>query len=363
MPEIVAEFFLVGVRFVWGTTFVLVKDALPHLPPFTFLGVRFLLAFFFFLPLCARERKQGRAMIRIADIVLGLRLGTWLFWGYAFQTMGLRETTAAKAGFLTGVSVILVPFLGQLLGRNVLRKRDLLSAAIAVTGLYFLMGKGGGTFTSVGESTWGDFLVLLSALFFAVQIVETDHLVHRSAPTVLAAFQVLTVAGLSIPFSLLWEADALFTLGPRLLAPPVILALAVTSFLATTFAFWAQTHAQRHVPPTHVALIFALEPVFAAATGVLWAGEPFTLSMGIGSSLILGGVLLTSLFPRSSAHKNDRALLKKAFSLATGKFFPSKVSLEKENKSSPAGEISFANDVAGAAKRSFANDSRDVSKE
>ncbi|MBE3550436.1 MAG: Permease of the drug/metabolite transporter (DMT) superfamily [Brockia lithotrophica] len=300
-----SEFLLVGVSFVWGTTFVLVKDALPILPPFAFLAVRFALAFLFFLPLCLWERRRGRAPVRPADVALGFRLGMWLFLGYALQTVGLQHTTAAKAGFLTGLSVILVPLLGWLLGRNDLRKRDLLSAAAALLGLYFLTGTEAAASAGAAHESLGDLLVLLCALFFAVQIVETDRLVRQSSPTVLATFQVLAVAVFSIPFSLLWEADALATLGPRLLAPPVLLALAVTSFFATTFAFWAQAHAQRRVPPSHVALIFALEPVFAALAGVLWAGEPFTLSMGIGSALILGGILLTSLLPRSPQSEGE----------------------------------------------------------
>ncbi|RKQ83585.1 DMT family transporter [Brockia lithotrophica] len=295
------EILLVGVSFVWGTTFVLVKDALPVLPPFAFLAVRFALAFVFFLPLCLQERMRGRAPVRFADLLLGFRLGlgAWLFLGYALQTVGLQHTTAAKAGFLTGLSVILVPLLGRLLGRNALRKRDLLSVAAALLGLYFLTGTDAAASAGAASESWGDFFVVLCALFFAVQIVETDRLVRQSPPTVLATFQILAVAVYSVPLSLLWEADALTTLGSRILAPPVLLALAVTSFFATTFAFWAQTHAQRRVPTSHVALIFALEPVFAALAGVLWAGEPFTLSMGVGSALIFGGILLTSLLPRS----------------------------------------------------------------
>ena len=300
-----SEILLVGVSFVWGTTFVLVKDALPVLPPFAFLAVRFALAFVFFLPLCLQERMRGRAPVRFADLVLGFRLGAWLFLGYALQTVGLQHTTAAKAGFLTGLSVILVPLLGRLLGRNALRKRDLLSAAAALLGLYFLTETEANASASAASESWGDFFVVLCALFFAVQIVETDRLVRQSPPTVLATFQVLAVAVYSVPLSLLWEADALTTLGSRILAPPVLLALAVTSFFATTFAFWAQTHAQRRVPPSHVALIFALEPVFAALAGVLWAGEPFTLSMGVGSAFILGGILLTSLLPRSPESEGE----------------------------------------------------------
>lgn len=300
--QIIADIILLGVTFVWGTTFLLVQKAIDALPPYSFLFVRFALAsvFLLIILLWQQYNSPNKHTLKLSRStwLAGSVLALWLFVGYAFQTIGLIYTTSSKAGFITGLSVVLVPIFTFL----VLRIRPKIPAIIGVVlasfGLFFLaFGDqiSTGTITETLNVNTGDLLVFFCTIGFAMQIVYTGKYASHHNVLLLTVLELGIVALLSLVFALFTE-DLTPLLSLSTYAHPmVIVALIVTAFFGTALAFLAQTHFQKYTTPTRVALIFAMEPIFAALTGVVFGGEVLTLIMIIGCALIFIGMICAEL--------------------------------------------------------------------
>ncbi|WP_028544522.1 DMT family transporter [Paenibacillus taiwanensis] len=287
----IANLCLLLVAFVWGSTFIIVQKAVQTLPPLAFNAVRFLGATFLFviiMMLMYRRRKYNWSRKLLLH---GSLLGCWLFGAYALQTIGLLHTTTTNTGFITGISVVLVPFAMLLFMRQRLAWSTWAAAMIAFVGLYLLTFNGG-----VLTFNKGDLLVFFCAICFALQIALTGKYapVYDTLPLVIV--QLGTVGVLSAVFSLFTESlgspAALWT---SLTNSDVLVALAVSIGLSTAFAFWAQTWSQRYTSATRVAIIYATEPVFAAITGVTFANETLGGWAIVGCALIFGGMVLAEI--------------------------------------------------------------------
>ncbi|HEX7127948.1 MAG TPA: DMT family transporter [Thermodesulfobacteriota bacterium] len=275
--RLVADLLLVLVCVFWGATFVVVKEAVALVPVNAFLAIRFCLAAVVLVVLFApRMRALGPGTAAAAAV-----LGTVLFAGYALQTYGLALTTASNAGFLTGLSVILVPLFSALVFGVRPAPRVWVAVALATGGLYLLAAPGDGSHARV-EFNPGDALVVGGAVAFAWHILLTGRFARRYDPILLATVQIATTG-------LLGTAAALVVDGgiPLVLPKAVWSAVVVTALFATVFAFVVQTAAQRYTSATRTALIFTLEPVFAALAAWLYAGEPMTASRLAGGALIV----------------------------------------------------------------------------
>lgn len=279
---------LLGVAFVWGATFVLVQDAIAILPPFTFNFVRFALAallLFIFLAGTRKNLKLPAGTWR-THLAGGILLGILLFIGYAFQTFSLLYTTSAKSGFLTGLSVALVPILAYFILRQKPSRQAVAGVALAVFGLYLL------AFRDLNSVNIGDLLAFICAFGFGLQIVYTGKYSSRTSVFHLVLIQFATVTVLSGISAAIWEPGV----QPQLLAEPAVLsALLITSLFATTLAFLAQTYFQKTTDPSQVALIFATEPVFAALTDYLWNGTAMGTVTMIGFAAILAGMIMAEV--------------------------------------------------------------------
>jgi len=282
-----ADLVLLAVAAIWGGTFVTVQDAVANFPVITFLAIRFTLATLVFLPLLRRSRRptsNGMAAPRGRRVLLpSMLIGIALCAGYAFQTYGLRFTTPAKAGFITGIAVVLVPIGSALFLRRPPTAAAMIGVALAAFGLAAL------TLNRDLTIAPGDLLVLGCAISFAAQILLVGRFAPHFDAIALAAGQIAAVAVLS------WLAALVVDGAPRWPAGNVWFAAAFTGILATAFAFWAQTMAQRFASPTHTALIFATEPVFAAIFSFLLIGEQLTTRALLGCGLILAGMLISEL--------------------------------------------------------------------
>lgn len=281
-----ADLILLWVTFVWGATFVMVKNAIAVLPPFSFNAIRFSLAA---LALACLIWLGHRSVLARWDRHLfkgGGQIGLWLFAGYAFQTFGLLFTTSAKAGFITGLSVVMVPLLAYWLLRQRMGKGTLAGVCIAAVGLALL------TLQKAEAVNIGDLLILLCAFSFAMHIITVSRYAARYPALLLGFVQIATVALLNAIAALLFEPWNQVWQKQVLTSREVGTALLVTSLFATAFAFVAQSHFQKYTTPTRTALIFSLEPVFAALTAYFWAGEVFTPREFSGSLLILAGMIL-----------------------------------------------------------------------
>lgn len=277
----VAELSLVGIAAIWGLTFVMVQDAVERLPVNAFLAYRF-------LPACALValvfRKELVKLSR-AGWVAGLLMGVFLTSGYVFQTLGLQLTTAAKAGFITGLFVVLTPVFGALFFGQRAGWAAWGAAVVSTGGLYLLSGGGSGGTAS------GDLLVLGCAASFAFHILFTGRAVEDHHAGALLAVQlgvcgvvtcVAAIAGgdLELPRSAVeWNA------------------LVVTSLGATALGFFVQTYAQRHASPSRTALILASEPAFAGLFAYVLAGETLNAAGWAGAALIMAAIVGVELLP------------------------------------------------------------------
>lgn len=267
----------------------MVKEAVAAFPVFGFLALRFALAWMALLPLWVWVRRgqgsEGPAGGRARHWARGALIGCFLFAGYAFQTAGLQYTTASKAGFITGLSVVLVPLFSAIVLRRPPSRWALLGVGLATVGM-FLLSWGGDWRVGLGE-----LLVLGCAFSFAAHITAVGAFAPKGDILSLTVTQIATVAVLSLLASA--------TLEQVQAMPPAAVwgAAAFTGVLATSFAFGVQTAAQRFTSPTHTALIFAAEPVFAAAFGFLLAGETLGPRELAGCTLILLGMLTAELAP------------------------------------------------------------------
>ncbi len=274
-----ADGVLVVVTAIWGSSFVVVQDAVRLADPFTFLVLRFTLA------AALLTLVDHRALADRKLIVAGVWLGALLFVGFITQTAGLQFTTPSRSGFLTGLSVLLVPFVGLVLFRKWPSPPVLFGVALAVAGLWFLTGgvSGGGAATAKG-----DLLTIACAVAFAFYIVllEPQARVHRPAPLVAVQLWVVALLALiALPFV------------PRHFDPSPALwwGIVYTAVMSTAACLLAQTWAQARTSAVRAALIFALEPVFAALFSVAIGRERLGARELVGGTLIVLGIVAAEL--------------------------------------------------------------------
>jgi drug/metabolite transporter (DMT)-like permease len=276
------ELAMVAVTAVWGSTFVLVRDAVAQIPPFAFIAYRFLAAALLLAAIRPRLTLGGAGGGRWGPLGAGAVIGLALFAGYGFQTVGLQYTTASNAGFITGMAVVLTPLPAGLLLRQWPSRWPAVGALLAVTGLALLS-------LERLEVRRGDALVLGCAFAFAVHILLLGRYAPRHPSYQLAVVQ-LAVTGV---LALCWATAAGDLRVPG--SGQVWVALAITTVLASAGGFLVQTRAQRDVSPTRTAIILTMEPVFAGLFAFWLAGERLAARGWLGAACIVAGMLVAEL--------------------------------------------------------------------
>jgi drug/metabolite transporter (DMT)-like permease len=280
-----ADLALTLIMAVWGSSFAILRSLLGDgaASPLALVAVRMTMASALLLGFMAASAK-GRAQLRsLRGEVLrdGVFVGVLLGIGFLLQTEGLQRTTASRSGFLTGTLVVLVP----LIELAVFRKRPALPATIGVLLAFVGMTVLSAPWSNASNATaLGDALTLACALVFAAQIVALGRIAPRHAVLPLLLLQLATIGALAALAGPVVDAQQ-FSATPRLW-----LALLYLAVFATLLAFGVQTWAQKILPPVRVALISALEPVFAALWAALLIGERLTLRELMGGALIMLGV-------------------------------------------------------------------------
>ncbi|HEX2484411.1 MAG TPA: DMT family transporter, partial [Myxococcota bacterium] len=272
-----ADLALIGIAALWGASFSVTASLLEQVPPHSLLALRFALA------LAAFAALRARALLR-ADAATwgaGALLGAFLYAGFAFQTVGLAYTTPARSAFLTASYVLFVPVLGALFLRERVGAPVAAGAVVATAGLALLLGPEG-----TPEVRRGDVLTILCALGFALHVLGLGRVAARFRVDALTATQLVTVTILAGIGSVALETPRL-ALGARAWAELAYLALG-----CTTLAYLVQTAAQRSVPAARAALIFALEPVFAALVSVGLGRERLDATEIAGGALVVIGVAI-----------------------------------------------------------------------
>ncbi len=277
--QLQADLWLVLVTLIWGSTFVVVKNELANVGPLAFVGIRFAFAFLFMVAITYRSLTR----IDRRQVAAGVLIGLFLFGGYAFQTVGLQYTTASKAGFITGLSVVLAPIFARLLLRQSPSVLEMLGVGLATVGLALLsLGDG-------FELALGDLLVLGCAACFALHIVAISAFAPKMDAMALTTVQigVVAVAGLAMTGAV-EPMPALPGLGTFGVA-------AGMGLIATALTLSIQNRAQVFTTPTHTALVFSLEPVFAGLFGYLLLSERLGARELLGCALILAGMVVAEL--------------------------------------------------------------------
>ncbi len=277
--QILADLALFAVVIVWGYTFVAIKNALADITPFNFIFIRFTISALFLILIF---RKRLRNLDRIT-FKSGVLIGIFLFLAYAFQTVGLKYTTASNAGFITGFSVVLVPLFSALFIKSMPRKESIAGVVLAVAGLFLL------SYSDTSVFTKGDLLVLFCAVAVAFHIISVGYYTVKTDSVLLTVVQIATVAVFSFFCTIAVEEPVL----PD--TAVVWSAILVTSIFATVGAYLIQNLMQRFTSPTHTALIFAGEPVFAGIFGFILLGERLGSGAVAGCFLILLGMIVSEI--------------------------------------------------------------------
>jgi drug/metabolite transporter (DMT)-like permease len=278
--SIKADLALVAITFIWGSTFTVVKESLTYASPILFIALRFWIAAVVMIAFMPGQVTR----ISTKSLGRGLVLSIVLLGGFVFQTLGLRSTSPSHSAFVTGLCVLFVPLLGWLLYRRKPRLQIAAGIILATLGLFLLLLN----MDDLRIRT-GDVLTLICAIFFAFQILflgrfvaETDfrqlQLVQIGGTAILCTIMIPV---LEIPF-IAWNSK-------------IVAFLFIAGVCATALAFYVQANAQRFTTSNRAALIFSLEPFFAALFAYWILGHVLTLKELIGGVLVLAGILISEL--------------------------------------------------------------------
>ena len=292
---LVADLLLFSVAIFWGSNFVFIKAAVERTSEMAagsivagtmlYLLLRYVVATGVFA--VARPRSWLRAERR--DWAMGGLLGFFYLTALILQTIGLQRTSPGVSGFITGMSVAMVPFLYWLVARRSPGRWQVVGAVVATVGL--------GALSLQGDFTlrWGDAITLLGTLFYALHIMTTGFFAPKVRPATLAVTQMaLSALALAViaPFLVHLTLDVPWQ---------VWAAVVWTALSGTVYAFFIQSWAQRYTTSTHAAILLGFESVFAAVAGIAAGMDSVTWRLLLGGSLMMSGVFIVELLPTAKA--------------------------------------------------------------
>lgn len=278
---------LIAASFLFGATFVVVKSALDHIGPLGFVAWRFLLGA---LVLALFALPRGRAIWKHGAIS-----GTALFAGYALQTAGLELTGAANSALITGLYVVLTPFLAALMARRPPSPWVVGAAFASFAGLWLLTGTDGLSLSR------GDLLTLGCALAFALHIISLARYAPGHPVIPFTTVQLAFTAALAFVASILIE-------GPSLPPSAALGAIALTGLGVSVGAYVLQVWAQTIVGAETAAIVLAAEPAFGVATAWVVLGERLLLEGWIGAGLIVIAIFVVVTRQRDRASLEAEAV-------------------------------------------------------
>jgi drug/metabolite transporter (DMT)-like permease len=291
-----ADLALLGITLLWGVSFTVTKDLLEDLPTPTLLALRFALAAAALLAL----RPRALALAGAGAWRAGLALGAILYGSFVLQTLGLAGTTPARSAFLTASYVFLVPLLGYAFGRERVGRGVAIGALLATAGLALLTRP-----EVTAEVRRGDVLSALCALGFAVHILGLGRVAGRVPAGPLALTQILGASALALLAGLLHDPAALAPAAFTRVGAGAWAGIAFLGLGCTALAYFVQTWAQSRTSAARAALIFALEPAFAALVSVALGREHLGIAELAGGGLIVAGVVVSEWIREPAEARRD----------------------------------------------------------
>jgi len=279
--ELRYAFLLLLTAAIWGFAMAAQRDGSQYIPPFTFLSIRYFLGGAALLPLMLRESKKAQQPLQKKEALVGGLIGIVLFIASLLQQLGVRQTAAGKAAFLTALYVVLVPVLGIFMKKKT-RLTTWLALILAIPSLYLLCVPEGEAFTLAPA----DGLLLLGAVFWALHILVTDQYAGHISALKLCTVQFFVVSILNAVPALLFES----------VSPDHLLrglwAVVYCGLFSTAMGYTFQTIGQKHCRPAYAALILSLESVFGVISGALLLGETMALRGYLGCVFMMVAVVL-----------------------------------------------------------------------
>ncbi len=296
--SILADISLLLVAVVWGGGFIAVKDALDSLSPFYIMAMRFGISVIIMLFVFRKKIKH----VTKYELQVGSVVGLLLFLGFAFQTVGMKYTTAGKNAFLTGSNVVIVPFLYWVISKKKPDAFSLIAAFMCFIGIGMLTLDGG---LHIGL---GDGLTLSCSVFFAAHIVSVEFFIKKVDAILLVIIQLGAAAVFSIIVALIYEPI------PHSLNSDTIFSICYIAIFSTMIAFIIQNVAQKYTTSTHAAIILCLESVFGSIFSVTILHEVFTSKMILGCLTIFIAIITTETkwnFLKTKKLATDRKTMNK----------------------------------------------------
>lgn len=288
--HLLGDILLLIVAIIWGMGFIAVKIGLEDgMAPFFLMFLRFFVAGLALLPLMViRIRKVGLSQFKAA-LKDGILLGLFMFVGFAFQTFGLQYTTTSNNAFLTGVNVVMVPFITYFLTKKKLKIQSVFATFITLIGIGVL------TQGTDIKMNLGDILTLVCALMFAFHISITSLVADKHSSKDLVFIQMMTASILSLLATFFFKESHDLTLNSSL-------AILYLGIFSTMLAFVLQTVGQRYAHATGAAMILSTESLFGPVFAILLLGDPLNLRIILGGLIIFVAITLSEV---------DLSLLKK----------------------------------------------------
>ena len=277
--QLKADFGLLSITLFWGSTFIISKLTLLEIPLLLFLVMRLGLAALMMDLIALRQlhRLNGKILLH------GFILGSLLYASYFFQMWGIQYTSASNAGFITGLSVVMVPLLGYFLYGKKPSISVSVGIGLAVVGLFLLTG------ADIFSWNSGDLLVLICAVTVAFHIIYTGKFAPQHNVLLLTAVQLSTVALLAA------SALMFYDFSQAQISGNAYRAVIYLAAFGTVYPYLMQTQMQKFTTTARTALIFSMEPVFAALFAYLVAKETLSVSGWIGGALIVAAMIFSEL--------------------------------------------------------------------
>ena len=284
---------LILLTLIWGLTFPATKAALTATTPMQFLALRFGIAMVIILPMTLIKARRGelrRAEGESKVWIWGIGIGVLLLAGYILQAVGMKYTTASRSGFFTGLLTIFTPIFASLFRTSKTSWATWMGVPVAIVGVYLLADP------SLGGMNLGDWLTVICAVVFALQMVTLEASSGKLGGIEAVAGRLwvaqIAVAGIGSVIGALIEGAEWHV------APVGWWGIAYTAIFGSIIATWAQTRYQPKVPAGHAALIFSLEPVFAAMFAAMLLGDTWTQRGLLGAGFIIMAMITSSLGSR-----------------------------------------------------------------